>query len=323
MRFLAIASTVLILTGSANAFAKQVPTSVGPMDESCVHEVPNGAEVDSATGAVTLNGVTIARYSPCTLASLGTLPGGGASTSNGASGTDWYMYVKGLPVSEGGVKAFDNLTVQWSVPSNPNTYDSSVQYFFPALENVYSDGTIKSIIQPILQWGNNGYNGGHEWQILAEEVSVSNGVPTVFHSTPETVTAGDALEGYLIQVASNEWKVDIHDLSSGAFSLNYWYPASGDPPFNWAFQGVFEGYGDETETEPLSSCSEVASAGIENFYPVTVEQANSSWNAFINTLNAVTWTPYSNPSGLAPNCSWDAIYYEGFTEFSWFVPGYQ
>jgi hypothetical protein len=116
------------------------------------------------------------------------------------------------------------------------------------------------------------------------------------------------------------WKIRIDDLTTGAYSYNYWYPASGDPPFNWYVMGSLEGYGNATETEPFNNCAEIASSSYIDFFPVTVQQASTSWNAFINTGSSVDWFAWPNPRGLSPNCSWGAEYSEGYAELTWYSP---
>jgi len=82
-------------------------------------------------------------------------------------------------------RLYENFTV----PANPAA-NGAVVFLFPSFEGIGGSG---SIVQPVLQWGNNGAFGGNYWTIASWYVWGSNSV----HSAPIRVRAGDFLWGGL------------------------------------------------------------------------------------------------------------------------------
>ncbi len=81
------------------ALGATVQSTVGPIDLSCAHEVPNGSTFDANTGNVTLNGAVVATHAPCTGPNAPDLsrrlPGPATSTpststTQGAGQSQWY-----------------------------------------------------------------------------------------------------------------------------------------------------------------------------------------------------------------------------------------
>jgi hypothetical protein len=59
------ALAVASYTFSSPALAGALPTPIGWVDESCIHEIPNGGALDLNSGDVTLAGHVVAHYEPC------------------------------------------------------------------------------------------------------------------------------------------------------------------------------------------------------------------------------------------------------------------
>jgi hypothetical protein len=137
------------------------------------------------------------------------------------------------------------------VPSNPSAADG-LNYLFNGIEPTSED----YILQPVLQWGWNGYFGGNYWVIASWLVGTS----IVFYGTPEGVSPGDTLYGYTWITGESDgdfsWEVYVYDATNGANSLIT--ADSWGLQWNWAFAGVLESYN-------ISSCSQFPSTGYTYF----------------------------------------------------------
>lgn len=137
------------------ARATTVSTPYGPADSSCVHEIPDGAAYDVTANASVLNGVVLEQFQPCSISvtgnssvsqisSMSLLPGS-AGSGPGAGG--WYEYVGAPATPLDGLTQFNDLDVTFYVP-NQGATDGSVLYFFPALQNYNSSGTLLALYSP-------------------------------------------------------------------------------------------------------------------------------------------------------------------------------
>lgn len=146
-----------------------VPTPNGLAYRSCVHEVPNGAEV-SADGVVTLDGVVVSTTEPCPYSGMVETPDQVAAASQTAAVSD---VVPGVPADgmDSGwwlnsdwlaPKQVVSLTAKWTVPAAPK-YNGATIFLFPAVQP--GTGDLAAIVQPVLQWGVSGAGGGNYWAI--------------------------------------------------------------------------------------------------------------------------------------------------------------
>jgi hypothetical protein len=310
---LVVAGASLVV--STRASADLVATSIGALDRSCVHEVPNGAKVDAEKGNVTLNGKVLAHYEPCTVAPTTVnipqiRPRGGGQPP--ATGGGWYESTTGFATTVSSYKGFDELDVSFTVPTPPQTPGTNIFFFFPGLENLVSTGDWISIIQPILGWNNGGSISG--WYYEAMEV-INNGENggtagtfTVYHSPPvhsPYLSSGDLLHTYTWMLASNEWEIYVYDNNTGGYSYNTWYPNSGWSNYTWAQLGVLEGYGQPAETSGISSCSVLPGSEDITFSLDGIWEGGPYWNSWNDAASAVTWSDNDNPNSLAPTtCGW-------------------
>jgi hypothetical protein len=224
----------------------------------CVHEIPNGAKVETSggqiTGDITVEGTLVAHYDACPEAPVLTRPVHGATPTSAktpGTGNGWVEAAQtDLPLS--GSDNIDFMAGTWTVPSNPSA-NGGLIYLFNGLE----PATENWILQPVLQWGNNGLFGGNNWVIASWMVGPNN---YAFHSPAETVYAGHSIFGYTEITGTSgstlDWRVQAQDTTSGAYS---WITATTSGlHWTWGFAGVLEAY-------YITSCSEFPSSGHTTF----------------------------------------------------------
>jgi hypothetical protein len=261
----------------------QVPGALIRPD--CVHEVPMGAKV-GANGDVSLAGSVVAHYDACPEQAIITRPQGGVTPKFDTPGTGngWVEAVQWeVPLKSG--DNIDELTGKWVVPANPSE-NGGLIYLFNGIEPT----TENLILQPVLQWGANGYFGGNYW-VIASWLVGSN----AYYSPDEKVSAGDTILGTTYITSSSggtlNWESWAQDTTSGAYSwLGAW---STGYQWNWAFSGVLEAY-------YITSCSEFPASGYTFFennvvyhgYPSFLNDPASWYGAVYN---------YGGPScGFSP-----------------------
>jgi hypothetical protein len=278
-----------------------------------VHETPKGGKIDVQTGAVTLNGAVVDNFAPCTVDwQLQTPEKTNSGGTTPPSTTGWYIWSDAQWVSISGAnRPFDEFDEFWTVPNNPSppSGDSPLEYIWYGLQNnqgLSSNGTGCGssgnivLIQPVLQWGSNGSNGGAFWSIASWQVwgcNSSCGSCSTAHSTYETTAAGRTISGFVYQVASNldEWEIYTMD-SSGTYTYDYiWNIPNAWPKFGSAQGGVLENYG-------ISSCQDFSPSNSVTFNDNGTYAAYPSWNSFDAVDSLMSWGGWwTNPS---PSCSW-------------------
>jgi len=107
-------------------------------------------------------------------------------------GHGWIAYVAwendtGTPIT--------SFNTTWVVPQAPLSQGSQIVYLFNGLENS------NRILQPVLQWGNDGYGGGSYWTIASWYAG--NEHDHAFHSDFVQVEPGFVLEGIMTLTAQN------------------------------------------------------------------------------------------------------------------------
>lgn len=331
--FMFIMSGLMASAVVREAAAKTITTPFGPVDDSCVHETPNGGRIDVQSGDVTVQGAVVGHVDACAVSWQLQLPPhrAGDRLTPPASG-GWYAWSDTQEATISGTKyPFDDFFEFWNVPTNPSppSGDTSLQYYWTGLQNnqgLSSNGTGCGsnimLIQPVLQWGSNGSFGGENWTIASWEVwgcNSSCGSCSVGHSTPETnVSAGDTIEGEMYQTASNldEWHVSISDTTSGAYTNNNLYNIPNAwPKFGSGQGGVLEMF------NVNSSCTDLSTDDSISFSLGGAYAAYPSWNSFYEvdcygSNNLLSWNAYviSSPS---PSCSWNGSVTCSDTTLTW------
>lgn len=105
----------------------------------------------------------------------------------------WIVYGQGAPHTGQGVAQF---SATWTVPPPPTTPRHQVIFLFNGMQNTGGDF---GILQPVLQWGNNGRFGGSFW-MLASWYAITGTVVHVSKAVQvqpgATVTGVIALSGH-------------------------------------------------------------------------------------------------------------------------------
>jgi hypothetical protein len=251
--------------------ASYVGTPHGLYHQSCVHELPDGAEVDASGHVVEVDGTTL-DLPACShpRAMLRTTAGAGSSTTNG-----WVEYAGAsskLPVTK--------MTARFGVPSAPPRAASQLVYFFPGMEP--ADGTI--ILQPVLQWGASPAGGGNRWGIASWSCG-----PRCVHSKLVAVSAGDALSGSITgskcsATGQCAWTIVTTDTTTGRSTSISTHGDTGS--YTWLQSGVLEAYN-------VTGCTE---------YPATAETfSHVAFYDVTGALLAPAWAPIE--LGQKPACN--------------------
>lgn len=167
----------------ASASPDWVPTPAGLTYSSCVHEVPDGAEV-SADGVVSVNGTAVSSIPACPYS--GIVSPDASETSAGAGSTPppladgWWLNSWWTSASQ-----ITSLTSKWVVPPAPSS-NGALIYLFPSVEP--ADGS--AIVQPVLQWGVSPAGGGNSWKLANWYVRGG----TALHSGLMSTTAGHTIK---------------------------------------------------------------------------------------------------------------------------------
>jgi len=137
--------------------------------------------------------------------------------------------------------AYGKISATWTVPPSPESNDGQVLFFFPGLEDI---DHVVSIVQPVLQWGDNGYFGGAYWTFASWNCCISNGA---WFSSPIDVNAGDTLLGGINSnckpggESCTTWNIESEDKTNDTQTELKQSPADGQT-WNWAFGAVSEDY---------------------------------------------------------------------------------
>jgi hypothetical protein len=138
-------------------------------------------------------------------------------------------------------KSYGKIAATWIVPPSPTSDDGQILYFFPGLEDM---SNVISIVQPVLQWGNNGIFGGRYWLVASWNCCING---TTWYSTPLDVSVGDTILGTIIPTCKPgshycpTWNVVSKDQTTGKKTTLAKTHADGQI-WNWAFGAVSEDY---------------------------------------------------------------------------------
>jgi hypothetical protein len=242
--FYSIAVSAAVFLSSLPSRAGLRNTSVGPVDSSCVTDVPNGATIDTATGMVTLVDGSSYATASCGLSWTATYPPTPPSVGGGGYNPDWAMFNSAYPISNEGEEQFDDIEQYIIVPDAPaDPSNGAVQFLWCGLENLTSSGDWLTVIQPEIVWGDN----RQEWVLQTQYVPNNTYISgNLIQSGQEPVNPGDEIFCQVWQIGSSEWKINAVDETTGAYSvMNLDVPTSGygSYPYNWALIAVYEPQG--------------------------------------------------------------------------------
>jgi hypothetical protein len=256
----------------------------------CVHELPKGATVgvegDKMTGDVTMGGRVIAHYDACPEAAVNTrgIAEQGAPEKKAPTINGWVEAID-HNVSLGSSDNLDEVAGYWFVPSNPSS-NGGLVYLFNGME----PKTQNWILQPVLQYGNNGYFGGNYW-VIASWLVGPNGY--AFYSPAERVNPGDKIYGVTFMTSQGSgklnWEVWAQDLTNGTYT---WITAwTSGLQWTWAYAAVLESYN-------ITSCSEFPA----NDYALFENTYVYHGYPYFESVPA-TWSTYL--ASVSPSCGYD------------------
>ena len=255
---------LIVLIPPANASgsgAPLLPTPFGYMPGSCVHAVPSQTILLSngvSTTAVFPNGTSIL-LPPC--------PGYSPQPNSWIEDGNYQLTNAELAHFSG----------KWTVPSSPSSNDGQTIFYF--IGSTDTQGYL--ILQPVLQWGSAADGGGAYWVIASWAVS-SGG--TVAYSTPQTVSAGDTINGTIDYVGSGTcgqnsrecYSIFAKDTTSGSSSSLTNQDVNGQ----WVLYGTLESYN-------IKSCSDYSSGGSLSLGSLSVSdrtgKVTPSWSTYVNS----------------------------------------
>lgn len=283
--------------------AGYVETPVGRFHESCVHEVPDGAEVD-ANGAIVLGGTVLRAPSACAFERLRVKPQPIARVTSGeenvarlssALGLDGWVsrveaYANNLGVSP---PRFNGIESMMTVPPTPTVQLYQLIYLFVSL--VPTDG--EAILQPVLQWG--GASTGNKWTAAAWYLDRAG---NVYNSTRVNISAGENIKGSIRDVRNScvgtdcSWQIKLWRGNTVITSLT----VSSSEAYARAHKAVFEAY-------DLTGCRQLPS-GPAYFMNTKLFAPYDPFNvdARIDVAGSVTWRKIIN--SYDQSCSFGAVY---------------
>lgn len=287
------------LTASSTPTATGLPvgttmTPNGPVDSTCVFEVPTGAVVEKG-GDVIMNGVAIDHHRPCTPQQMGLLANGTTTSSSSPPSIyhDWIESINANAVPINGVASYNDLSGYWTVPKDPNYQcigsacydDPPLLYFFPAFQSS------NEIVQPVLSWGYTGPYGGPYWSLSSWYV----GPGGAYYSPPLRAYAGDTIFGVISILTPNEYQITTTNVTQGYYTyLNTYFYS----PMNRVNGGALEVY-------HIWSCNAYPTSTPITFYNLSIFQSGPSWNSY-NLVNP-NWSKAVD-YGANPQCTYGAFF---------------
>jgi len=233
----------------------------------CVHQVPSGAQIEMGSdgqpnGDVTLKGELIAHFDACPEAAIDTRHLGSQGMQDPGTGNGW-VEASQWELSLAATDNIDWVSGFWHVPTFP-AEGGALIYLFNGIEP--SGGGW--ILQPVLQYGNNGAFGG-DYFVVASWFVGPKGSGIAVVSTPQPASPGHLIFGITQQTGVSgvfpnttlTYLVDGYNENTGqpsAINVN-------TTGLHWvsAYAGVLEAYN-------VTSCSQYPGSGLNHFYQTLV-----------------------------------------------------
>jgi|SRR5579872_259986 hypothetical protein len=239
------------------------------MHPDCVHVVPSGAQIEVGSDSkpsvdVKMNGELFAHYDPCPEQSIDTrhLGSQGGQSPNPSGYGDGWIEASQWELSLGSSDNIDLLQGFWHVP-NPPAESGALVYLF----NGISPTGAQWILQPVVQWGDNGSFGGDYYSVASWFVGPGNFAVV---STPQAANPSDYIFGDVQQTGVSgvggqqtlTYFVDGYNETSGQPTPLYVTTPAG-LHWVWAYAGVLEAYN-------VTSCSQFPGSGLNHFSQTNV-----------------------------------------------------
>ena len=271
--------------GTASTWPPDVPrnyviTPFGYFHPTCVRHVSKGetvledGRIQYADGSVEASAPVCGypRYSP-----QGALVTGNEPTTNG-----WVESASAMTTT-----SYHKMIVTWAVPPDPGSYNGQTVFLFPGFED-YND--VKSILQPVLQYGPSAAGGGEYWSVAAWNCCPSG--------TADYSSLIGANNGTVGTIKSNcgpgvnkcaTWNVEAKETGSGQTTSLSATPSEGQV-FNWAFGAALEVYN-------ITQCDQYPDNTGDSF---TVQLYNQAGNLIAHP----GWTGQVT-TGITPSCGFN------------------
>jgi hypothetical protein len=260
-----------------------VETPNGQFHKSCIHEVPEGGEVDK-NGAIWLNGQMVRATSPCAFevlhlnrANVVSKTDGDIARQSSALLIDgWTRYVQAYANNMGVFPVrFNGLETTMTVPTAPSQQLFQTVFFFASLTP--QDGA--TILQPVLRYG----DGIQHWMVAGWYVDRAE---RGFLSQWVQVNPGENIVGTVRDVRNScvgtdcMWEVKLW---RGNTSLTTLRAASAEA-YTRMQKAVLE-------VKSVTSCKHLPASGVMNFTNTKVYEPYdpSNVDARIEVTNSLVW----------------------------------
>jgi hypothetical protein len=255
-----------------------VATPSGLYHRSCVNEIPSGAFQD-LDGTITLKNGERFTKKDCLFPGRRTTDGLKLQPKSPISfgfqlptNTGWMAYA--FDNLTGG-NAYGELSADWEVPDDPvGSYSGSVgpYYAFPGIQSS------TYILQPVLQYGNNGHFGGSYWRLASW--SCDSGTDCNY-STPISASEGDEILGSIAASACENdvctWTIVSRNVTTQTQTTRIFVDTWN---YYWATGGAVEVY-------DITTCSQYPEDGVY-FTDISMEDkygspVTPSWTHYIRS----------------------------------------
>jgi len=268
----------------------QPPGSRYLMHKSCAHEVPNEANIrHRPDGKVDVSEAgKVMTYEPCRHAMV--RRGSASSRSGQVPGTTndgWNTWSEAVaPTGPTGHSWFSRIKGLWAVPADPSpSVFAQLTYLFNGLQSN------SEIIQPVLQWGNNGSFGGGYWTFASWHVYYDNG-GGAYYSPVKTTSTGHAIYGNTASTTCDSaglcsWQITTRDITTDVGTTMSLTP--GTTPntigevFNRADQAVLEAYS-------VIYCSDYPPNGHTQFLGTDVYELSPDLIRNVSVYSSCSWS---------------------------------
>ncbi len=264
--------------GVASPPGDYIATPAGYYHRSCVHEIPRGAQVDSA-GLVTRGDGSRYQVPTCQhLPRRGIFGLRRAALAPQAGDSNWIEWASDSVINP---NRYVQLSARWIVPSVPEQSFSSGQVYY-AFPGLMSEG---AIIQPVIQYGYNEEFGGNLWEMASWWC---NAYDYCLYSTPDTIAAGDTIVGSI--VASNcgvqcTWTIKTKDITSPRVDSTT-LQKNDTKYYRTLIGGAVEEY-------EITACEQYPDTGV---FFTNIAATDTFWTVSPN------WTNVVNPDHYGPSC---------------------
>ncbi len=261
-----------------------IATPSGWYHRSCVHAIPEGAR-GNRHGTVTRRDGTSFQTPNCLYPGRRTADGQRASRGSaggrhvqGPTNNGWIEYaLYGLSGD-----TYGYLLADWEVPDDPSGYSGNKLYYtFPGLQGG------GYILQPVLQYGDNGAFGGSYWTLASW--SCDDGQDCNY-STPISASAGDDIRGSVeASDCANrvcDWTIITRNVTTQTQTTRVYEDTL---IYATAFGGA-------VEVNDITACSQYPEYGV-SYTSIALKDEDG------NSVTP-TWTDVV-ASGLSPECNFD------------------